>query len=428
MLSRKKGLRDVRGAVLPLVAVTMLMMLSLLALAIDGGNLQRQRRIAQNAADAGATAGAWEIFRLKSDSQMTASALTETARNGFTNGVGGVVVTVTHPTSPDHFTGSQYVKVVISSTVTTVFARIIGRSSVPVRATAFGGIIAPNGNCLTVLDPSASDALDVFSSAELSTTNCGIAVNSSSSTALDAHTGGVINGDPSIVVTGNYTDPSNNISPHPQVGQAPVPDPLAYLSIPADTVPCNGAYGLVDVTTTQTLSAGVYCGGIKVSSSSAHATFTQGTYYLRGGGLEISASATATSTGTGVTFVNMNAPVGTPGGWHFGTFNFNSSGTITLSAPTSGTWAGILLYDDPDGVITGAANATNVLSSTADITLNGSIYFPKRKFSINSTGNTTINGGVVANTMWVQSIGHVSLTGNAGGTGYYALRRASVVE
>jgi uncharacterized membrane protein len=95
------------GAVLPMVAITMIAFMGALAIAIDGGSIQRQRRLAQNAADAGALAGAWEIYRNhNTDSAVFANALQETARNGFTNGVDGVVVTVSRPTSPDHFTGS----------------------------------------------------------------------------------------------------------------------------------------------------------------------------------------------------------------------------------------------------------------------------------------------------------------------------------
>jgi Flp pilus assembly protein TadG len=52
-----------RGAILLLMGVSMVALMSLLVLCIDGGTLQEQKRRAQTAADAGALAGAVEILR-----------------------------------------------------------------------------------------------------------------------------------------------------------------------------------------------------------------------------------------------------------------------------------------------------------------------------------------------------------------------------
>src|SRR5438874_2600238 len=123
------------GAVLPLVAITMVAFMAIVGLAVDGGAIQRERRLAQNAADAGALAGAWEIFRNhNSDSAVFANARAETTRNGYTNGVNNAVVTAGRPTSGDYFfpQAAQYVKVVVTKTISTPFAGILGRSSATV--------------------------------------------------------------------------------------------------------------------------------------------------------------------------------------------------------------------------------------------------------------------------------------------------------
>src|SRR5215211_7617119 len=85
-----------RGAILILAAVSTLLLVSILALALDLGSLQQQRRMAQTAADAGALAGAIEIWRNRIDS-VEESAASETKRNGFEHLVNGNVVTVTYP-------------------------------------------------------------------------------------------------------------------------------------------------------------------------------------------------------------------------------------------------------------------------------------------------------------------------------------------
>ena len=51
-----------RGAVIPLVAVLMVVLLGLAALSVDGGNLYVERRNTQVAADASADAAAIELL------------------------------------------------------------------------------------------------------------------------------------------------------------------------------------------------------------------------------------------------------------------------------------------------------------------------------------------------------------------------------
>src|SRR5258706_8373583 len=133
-----KGLLTRRGAVLPLIAVTLVGVMGLVALAVDGGSIQRQRRMAQNAADAGALAGAQEILRAHTQAVAFAVADTAARRNGFVDGVNGAHVIVSQPASPDYYTGSSYVKVVVEDTVKTIFAGILKRSFVVVKARAWG--------------------------------------------------------------------------------------------------------------------------------------------------------------------------------------------------------------------------------------------------------------------------------------------------
>src|SRR6266487_1359049 len=81
-----------RGAILVIVALFMISFMGLLVLVVDVGSLQRQKRMAQTAADAGARAGADEIFRNRSADEVGTAVRTETERNGFKDGDG---VTVT---------------------------------------------------------------------------------------------------------------------------------------------------------------------------------------------------------------------------------------------------------------------------------------------------------------------------------------------
>src|SRR5690349_11099147 len=79
--------RERRGAMVVRLAVVLVVLLGFLALTLDVGSGNRQRRIAQTAADAGAVAGAVELFRMQgiggAHDSAVAAATREVVRNGF---------------------------------------------------------------------------------------------------------------------------------------------------------------------------------------------------------------------------------------------------------------------------------------------------------------------------------------------------------
>jgi hypothetical protein len=111
----------------------------------------------------------------------------------------------------------------------------------------------------------------------------------------------------------------------------------------------------------------------------AHVTFSPGTYILKGGGMNINGGVTAT--GSGVTFYNTSGA-----GYTYEPFNFSNGAIITLSAPTSGPLAGMLLFEDRSIV---SALVNSFIGGT-NISLNGSLYFPNSP--INYSGGTNVAG------------------------------------
>src|SRR5215213_10297350 len=123
--NRRVSAGNRRGAIVVLAAVSTLLLVSILALALDAGSLQQQRRMAQTAADAGALAGAIEIWRNRIDS-VEESAASETKRNGFEHSVNGNVVTVTYPATNAPYAGPNFVHVEVERTAPNFFARVLG--------------------------------------------------------------------------------------------------------------------------------------------------------------------------------------------------------------------------------------------------------------------------------------------------------------
>ena len=91
--------------------------------------------------------------------------------------------------------------------------------------------------------------------------------------------------------------------------------------------------------------SGIYS-GITLSGN-ATLTLNAGIYIIEGGGLSVSGNASVT--GSGVMIFNAgsayNATTGNYGGT-YGSITLSGNGTYSLSAPTTGTYAGILIFQD----------------------------------------------------------------------------------
>jgi hypothetical protein len=394
----------------------MLAFMSLLALSLDGGAIQRQRRLTQKAADAAALAAAVEIYRSRRDS-IVPSALSEARRNGFTNGSNGITVTVTNPTTSGYFVGSNYVQVEVRRRMATSFGAFVGRDSVTVRSVATAGL-APANVCLVLLDTTGT-ALSV-KSGTVSTTNCGVAVNSTSPNAVETPSNGDIITAFLSVAGGPAVAPSGVEGVYSS-GAPQLPDPLAYLTMPAVGA-CNGAYGAYQNYSGATLSPGVYCGGISIDHKNV--VFNPGLYILAGGGLNLKH---ATVSGNGVTFVNTNAPVADGGASKFAAFDFDTNSDVTFSAMTTGPLAGVLFYQDPAAGLPGV-NYTNFIGSSSAVTYNGTIYMPTQTVASKSNSPITINGGLIVGKLEITTGQEIVAINGPGAGPYFLPRRPSLVE
>lgn len=126
---RSRPLRE-RGQTMVIVAVLMVGLIGILALVIDLGNVHAERRRMQNAADAAALAGARALALEQGEDAARAAAHDYAVTR---NGAEVCVTTLTTPT----------VTVVVSRTVSTYFASVIGIPTVPVPARATAGFGVP---------------------------------------------------------------------------------------------------------------------------------------------------------------------------------------------------------------------------------------------------------------------------------------------
>ena len=396
------------GQTLVLAALAMVVLVAFLGLSIDAGQMRVQKRRMQSAADAAALAGALESSHCNGSASceaMRTAALDALVENGFTGaalladcaaGTGArLELSLNNPPCANahdpHLGNSAYVEAIVSEPQATTFARVLGISSVLLMARGEAAL-SGDGNCVYALDPAAGGALSMDASAALAT-DCGIVVESSSSSALDCAASGSITAS-TLTVTGGYSR-NCSVSPAPRTGAAtPRPlDPLASLPVPAvpacgasTQTPFHGAAAAINITGTAVLYAdAAYCGGITIAQG-ANVTFNPGTYVLtsQGGAGGMTVSLESAVTGTGVTFYNH----GPSGGITFtDSSGSSSSGGVDLTAPLSGTYAGILFFQDPANT----TQATIAGSSCLQTVLEGVYYFPKAKVVFGFDGTVAYN-------------------------------------
>jgi hypothetical protein len=120
---------------------------------------------------------------------------------------------------------------------------------------------------------------------------------------------------------------------------------------------------------------------------------TAGTYVLEGG---ISAQASGVITATGGVTLYITG----------GSLTASGNGKITLSAPSSGTYNGLLVWQPTSDA------TTSSVAGSGSMTLNGIVYTPGAQFSYTGTGSLSgANLTVVASSLYLT--GSASITSPA---------------
>lgn len=401
-----------RGAAAVIVALCIVPLTGLLAMAVDVGMLYRERRNAQIAADAAAMAYVQERVRGATDANARAVALAQADTNGFRDGYNRATVT---PTTVTWSTTTNAIKIEVKDTVPTLFAGIFRRAKIMVYASAVATYdLDANDNCLYALESSATSALDIDNNGDV-TASCGLVVNSTSTSALRMGNNATLTAS-SVSLTGNYSG-SGNITGTVRTGVAPAPSPAA--AVPDPTVgSCTATNYSIGNNATATISPGTYCNGITLGNN-ATLHLNTGTYVLKGGNLSLGNGAEVISNAGGVTIALMPSAGGV-----YGTLDIGNNATLTLSSPTTGTYAGILIYKPaaaPDVGIT--------LSNGSTGSLNGSFYTPSQTLTVKQGGTITVVGAIAAKKVKVEETAHLVLSAPTSTTsGYYAFKRATLVE
>ncbi|MGJ5179838.1 pilus assembly protein TadG-related protein [Bradyrhizobium oligotrophicum] len=297
-----------------------------------------------------------------------------------------------------------------TATVRTSFLNVMGTSSlgVAVSATAKAGAQSRTPVCILLVSTLNSQSLLVNSGAQLKAPSCEVHVLSTQNPAA------IFNATLNVkrvCIKGSTIIKNGGVTPPAETGCAAISDPFAG-TLPAVTVGACTTNNKVYDPGSVTLGPGVYCGSTNFNGSGT-LTLNPGLYVIKG---TMTFNSGWTVTGNGVTFylVDQNA-----------TLTFNGNVNATLSAPTSGTYANILMYE-PNGLST-----TNLpINGTSSSSYTGLMYLPSRNVTINSVSTMASNSvTMVFNTLilnqtnWTIAPGALSMSVANGPAGTAHLSR-----
>jgi hypothetical protein len=397
------------GIVAVLVAACLVVILGMVAIAVDGGFLLSERQHAQSNADAAALAAVsdlyydfWGYGGVDVKGTAKAAALANAAANGYANDGTQTIVTVNIPPKSGDYVGQVgYAEVIVQYNFQRAFSRIFGTAAVPVRARAVArGLPLAFEAGILCLDPTLKGALNAQGGGTVTVENAAVIDDSNNGSAAIAGGGGALVA-PTFKITGDYTVSGGgagfvgNMYTH----VPPTPDPLAYLPPPdPSTLPLESKKKINLQSGTTYLQPGVYKGGIQATST-ASIVMAPGIYYMDGGGFQFTSSGSLTANGVMI----YNAPSNSSDA-----VTINGSGPLSLSAPTSGLYQGITVFVDRTKDV-----PVNVQGNGSQTVISGTFYDAGGLISLAGNGGVTnMESQFICRAMNISGNGSINISWN----------------
>lgn len=325
----------------------------------------------QSASDSAAFAAGIEKRAGSNDAGVRGAATLSAEENGFDPAKG--VITVHLPPVSGGFAGqSEAVEVVLTTTVERFFSQVFDSRPITLTGRAVSRFTRAQDACVLALNRTAPSAANFAGNADVTFNGCSVMANSTAADAVNVQGAARLTADCLISVGGVQTNSGVRLTQCPTAltEVPPVADPFA--DVPAPLQPpgaCKRAPS--NPKARYSLSPGRYCTGLDIKGDGV---LEPGVYYLDG---DLNVSSNATLRGSGVTIYLHGAAKVT----------INGTASLDLQAPTSGPYAGILMFADREN----RTGNTSRFNGTAASRLTGAIYMPTQ--AIEYLGNFSgING------------------------------------
>ena len=406
---------DKRGNAMIIAAAALPLLIGSAGLATDTIQWALWKRQLQRAADSAAIAGVYNRVSASGGTTSTADAVAHDIElNQHTN----ITLEATYPqvTYPaDSGNNKNQVKVVLAVKRPLAFSSMFMTNAPLIKTTAQAATVGTAGEfCVLSLQNNSKTGIQATGNASI-VMDCGMMTDS---TATNAAAG---QGSSSVTATtlaaAGGIQQSNNWHVDSYQPYTPaLADPYASLapdssdfstcaSSPPSLTVNNGNSGLV-------VSGGACYGSLSIQSNRT-LTLKDGTYVISGGSVNI--QGTLNLTNATLLLTNKDGSLTAP----IGSLDANASGQINATAPTSGKWAGMAIYQDrravdsaPTGNIT--ASSPNKINGNSTNKIRGIIYFPNQQLTYNGdgTGTATCTQFVAKRIYWSGNSGVNNFTKN----------------
>lgn len=377
----RKLIKDRRGNALAIACAAMPLVVGAAGLAVDTIQWTLWKRQLQRAADSAAIAG---VYDRSSSAGSTATVSATVSHDTDLNLHTWMALKSGYPdvTYPTDTAVMQYqVRVSLAVQQSLPFSSLFVSTAPTIIANATAASVPAGGDaCINARETSASKTgVNITGNAAIYMPDCVIYSNSPSTNSAAA--GGSSNVTAEAVAGVGGIQESNNWRVQAYRPYSPaIDDPFANVSPDPTQMKCSTAEldSNTDIAAAQ--AAGTNCwASMKVGSNKTLALPDNfGPIYINGGDVTLQGDLSC----TGCTIVLTNSdPLSTT----IGQIKVNAGANNNITAPTSGTFKGIAIYQDRRA--TDRSPGNNVNGNSGSI-IQGALYFPTQQLDYNGTGTT----------------------------------------
>lgn len=356
----KFGLLDDRGIIAIKFALALPVILAAFGFAVDRSRYVTEQGAIQAAADAAALAAAKELS-LADRKYDDLAAIAQSVAEAYSGRSG-----ITKPQTRTSVTSDPVqVEVNIVSKFRSIFAGITLLELPDVRTRAIARVVGKPNICVLGLNETENGTISLEQQARVTGQNCAVYSNSDHVRGLKAKNSATLSA--SIICTrGGKDGGPGNFTPSPLVDCPSFEDPLASRPEPP-AGGCDPAQPAL-ITGSVTLDPGTYC-GLEIAGG-GDVTLRDGIFVFKDKPLIVRDGGKLHGAAAGLYFTGANA-----------SFTFEQLSTISLTAPSSGPMAGLLVF-------TSRSQDTNlqhsILSDDARVMV-GTLYIPQGELRIDAT-------------------------------------------
>lgn len=356
-----------RGNALLIGAAALPMLVGSAGLASDSVQWVLWKRQLQRTADSAAIAG---VYAKLASQDVTTQVNADVTKNNQTKYPLLGAPVITYPANGADYNNVVAVQLQMQKTLS--FTSMFMSSAPIITANATAAGVQTGDYCVVSLENTNTTGITAGGNATVDL-GCGMITDSVSLDAAVAFGSSIVKASPVAAVGG--LDQTDNWAVGTTLLPFTIPQQDPFANVPSPTIPspCNSQIS-DSPNSTSSPAAGCY------KSMSVKGNMTLSGTYIITGSIDINSQAVLSCASCTIILTN-NSPSNTGG------ITINGGAQLNLTAPTTGTYAGLLFYQDRGA----SNNNVNKINGNANSTFQGAMYFPNQEVEFTGTAGITYN-------------------------------------